>query len=141
MGDDGTANVALMTLAVPRQSLHPDEALAFALFLTNADNQARFAREARVLPSSRSALTRIRDELERETPATAGAQQVREARLLSARTLENARVLVPADPGIKRLQKILYTQLQRAMLGQLSSTEALAEARRQWDQYSQSRWP
>jgi len=141
VGADGTANVALMTLAVPRQSLHPDEALAFALFLTNADNQARFAREARVLPSSRTALAWIRDELERETPATAGAQQVREARLLSARTLETARVLVPADPGIKRLQKIIYTQLQRAMLGQLSSTEALVEARRQWDQYSQSRWP
>ena len=141
VGDDGTANVALMTLAVPRQSPHLDEALAFALFLTNADNQARFAREARVLPSSRTALARIRDELERETPTTAGAQQVREARLLSARTLETARVLVPADPGIKRLQKILYTQLQRAMLGQLSSTEALIEARRQWDQYSQSRWP
>ena len=140
VGADGTANVALMTLAVPRQSLHPNEALAFALFLTNADNQARFAREARVLPSSLTALAWIRDELERETPATAGAQQVREARLLSARTLETARVLVPADQGIKRLQKILYTQLQRAMLGQLSSTEALAEARR-WDQYSQSRWP
>ena len=86
-------------------------------------------------------MARIRDELERETPTTVGAQQVREARLLSARTLETARVLVPADPGIKRLQKILYTELQRAMLGQLSSSEALIEARRQWDQYSQSRWP
>ena len=140
-GSDGTANVALMTLAVPRQSRHQQEALSLALFLTNAANQTRFAREARVLPSSLGALAQIRDELERETPGTAQQRQIRDARLLSARTLESARVLVPALPGIKRLQKILYTQLQRAMLGQLDSAAALAEARLQWDQYSRSRWP
>ena len=43
-GQDGTANVALMTLAVPRQSRHRPEALKLALFLTNGENQARFAR-------------------------------------------------------------------------------------------------
>ena len=140
-GSDGTANVALMTLAVPRQSPQQREALAFALFLTDAANQARFAREARVLPSSVAALEQIRAELEQEAPVSLGQTQIREARLLSAETLRSARVLVPALPGIKRLQKILYTQLQRAMLGQLSSADALAAARRQWDQYSQSRWP
>ena len=50
-GPDGTANVALMTLAVPRQSERAAEAVEFATFLTNADNQTRFATEARVLPS------------------------------------------------------------------------------------------
>ena len=141
VGADGTANVALMTLAVPRQSPHPDEALAFALFLTNAENQARFAREARVLPSSLSALAQIRAALERETPTTAAAEQVREAWLLSADTLKNARVLVPASPGIKRLQTILYTQLQRSMLGQVASDRALADAARDWNLYAASRWP
>ena len=140
-GSDGTANVALMTLAVPRQSQHQREALTLALFLTNAVNQARFAREARVLPSSLEALAQIRDELARETPGNAQQRQIRDARLLSAQTLDSARVLVPALPGIKRLQKILYTQLQRAMLGQLDTAAALAEARLQWDDYSRSRWP
>ena len=41
-----------MTLAVPRQSRRAREAVDLALFLTNADQQARFAAEARVLPSS-----------------------------------------------------------------------------------------
>ena len=140
-GGDGTANVALMTLAVPRQSQRPQEALSFALDLTNGPNQARFAREARVLPSSLEALKQVRAELEAERPATPEQAQIREARLLSAKTLEGARVLVPATPGVKRLQSIVYTQLQRAMLGQISSEEAVRTAAEQWNRYSEARWP
>ncbi|TCD57735.1 ABC transporter substrate-binding protein [Synechococcus sp. BS56D] len=140
-GADGTANVALMTLAVPRQSSRPQQAADLALFLTNAPNQTRFAREARVLPSSRDALQQVLRELEAERPANGQEAQIRQARLLSARTLERARVLVPASPGIKRLQAIIYTQLQRAMLGQISSDQAVTEAARQWNRYAEARWP
>ena len=140
-GSDGTANVALMTLAVPRQSRRPQEAVDLALFLTDAANQARFASEARVLPSSLEALERVRDALKRERPLTEAEQQIRQARLLSAQTLQRARVLVPALPGIKRLQKILYTQLQRAMLAQLEPDQALATAAAEWNRYARSRWP
>ena len=140
-GADGTANVALMTLAVPRQSQRAQEAVDLALFLTNADQQARFAAEARVLPSSLEALARVRAELEDQVPATAEERQIRQARLLSASTLERARVLVPALPGIKRLQKILYTQMQRAMLAQVSPEQALTAAASEWNRYARSRWP
>ena len=140
-GADGTANVALMTLAVPRQSRRAREAVDLALFLTNADQQARFAAEARVLPSSLEALARVREALEQEEPATTAERQIRQARLLSASTLERARVLVPALPGIKRLQKILYTQMQRAMLDQVSPEQALTAAAAEWNRYARSRWP
>ena len=140
-GSDGTANVALMTLAVPRQSKQPDQSLQLALFLTNGANQARFAREARVLPSSLEALAAVRAELEAEQPADASEAQIRDARLLSAETLKSARVLVPATPGVKRLQSIIYTQLQRAMLGQISSDQAVREAEQQWNRYASARWP
>ena len=140
-GADGTANVALMTLAVPRQSTKQALALQLALLLTDATNQARFATEARVLPSSVEALAMVRSQLQQEQPRTPQQDQIRQARLLSAITLERARVLVPALPGIKRLQKILYTQLQRAMLGQVESAEALGAAAMEWDRYAASRWP
>ena len=140
-GPDGTANVALMTLAVPQQSARGQEAVDLALFLTNAANQTRFAEQARVLPSSVDALAAVRSSLEQEQPSTEPERQIRRARLLSAQTLTQARVLVPALPGIKRLQSIVYTQLQRAMLGQLSSDAALGEAAREWNLYSQARWP
>ena len=140
-GEDQRANVALMTLAVPRQSSRPQEALDLALHLTNAEHQVRFATEARVLPSSREALAHIRRQLDAEQPTTVAEIQIRQARRLSAQVLERADVLVPALPGIKRLQSIIYTQLQRAMLGQVESDRALQQAARDWNRYAASRWP
>ncbi len=140
-GANGAANVAVMTLAIPRQSKVAGPATRFALFLTDANNQARFAEQARVLPSSTGALRQVEEALADERPSTQAEDLVRQARLLSAQTLSSARVLVPASPGVKRLQAIVYTQLQRAMLGQISSDAALAEAERQWNAYAAGRWP
>jgi putative chitobiose transport system substrate-binding protein len=140
-GAQGDANVAVMTLAIPRQSRVASKAADFALFLTDAANQQRFAEQARVLPSSAVALQQLRRKLEDERPANQPEVLVQQARLLSADTLGQARVLVPASPGVKRLQAIVYTQLQRAMLGQISSDAALVEAERQWNAYAAGRFP
>ena len=139
-GADGVANVAVMNLAVSRQSTRPAEAVDLATFITNPANQLRFARAAKVLPSSTKALTSLEAELLPLAEAK-GADLVGRARLLSANTLGHARVLVPADPGVKRLQAIVYGQLQRAMLGQISSAAALAAAEREWNAYAAARWP
>ena len=140
-GADLRANVALMTLAVPRQSSRPREALDLALYLTNAEHQARFATEARVLPSSRGALQQMRRALAAEQATGASEQQLRQARLLSVEILDRADVLVPALPGVKRLQAIIYTQLQRSMLGLVDSDQALQQAASDWNRYAASRWP
>ena len=86
---------------------------------------------ARVLPSSQPALKAIEAELALASRSGVKADLVQRARLLSAQTLSHAKVLVPADPGVKRLQAIIYGQLQRAMLGKLSSAAALAAAEKQ----------
>jgi putative chitobiose transport system substrate-binding protein len=140
-GANGEANVAVMNLVVPRQSAMAPEAVSFALFLSDAANQLAFAEEARVLPSSRGALASLERKLRGAVPGDGQERLVHNARLLSIETLAQARVLVPATPGVKRLQAILYTQLQRAMLGQLGSDEALAEAALQWNRYAEARWP
>jgi len=160
VGPGGQTNVAVMNLVVPRQSTMAPEATTFALFLSNATNQLSFAREARVLPSARAALEQLEQELaepvlQPKSALKANAQVapggdpaaerqealVRQARAISVRNLKRAQVLVPATPGVKRLQAILYTQLQRAMLGQIGSDAALAEAERQWNRYAEARWP
>jgi putative chitobiose transport system substrate-binding protein len=119
----------------------PEQAVDLALFLTNAENQARFAELAKVLPSSVEALAEVERGLAAVPAGSPEERLVREARLLSARTLRRARVLVPATPGIKRLQAIVYTELQRAMLGQISSDEAVRSAATQWNRYATARWP
>ncbi len=140
-GADGAANVAVMNLAVPRQSALPKEAVSFALFLTDAANQARFAEQARVLPSARQALIQVEAGLRRQQPGDPQERLVQRARLQSVETLGSARVLVPASPGVKRLQAILYRHLQRAMLGQVGSDQALAAAEQEWNRYAEARWP
>ena len=141
VGADGAANVAVMNLAVSRQTSRPKEAVDLALVLTNPANQLRFARAARVLPSSQPALKAIEAELALASRSGVKADLVQRARLLSAQTLSQAKVLVPADPGVKRLQAIIYGQLQRAMLGELSSAAALAAAEKEWNAYAVARWP
>ena len=141
VGADGAANVAVMNLAVSRQTSRPKEAVDLALYLTNPANQLRFARVARVLPSSQPALKAIEAELALASRSGVKADLVQRARLLSAQTLSHAKVLVPADPGVKRLQAIIYGQLQRAMLGELSSAAALAAAEKEWNAYAVARWP
>lgn len=141
VGADGAANVAVMNLAVSRQTSRPKEAVDLALFLTNPANQLRFARAAKVLPSSQPALKAIEAELALASRSGVKADLVQRARLLSAQTLSQAKVLVPADPGVKRLQAIIYGQLQRAMLGELSSAAALAAAEKEWNAYAVARWP
>ena len=140
-GADGTANVAVMNLVVPKQSPVAAQAADFGLFLTNATNQLRFANEARVLPSATAALDQLQAELQADQGQAGSEKLVQRARLLSAETLERSRVLVPAMPGVKRLQAIVYTQLQRAMLGQLSSDQSLSEAAKEWNRYASARWP
>ena len=141
-GASAEANVAVMNLVVPKQSALAAEAARFALFLTNGPNQLAFAEQARVLPSNWQALQQLEASLAAAPVPGAGAQEalVQRARLLSAQTLRQARVLVPASPGVKRLQAIVYTQLQRAMLGQVGSDAALTAAADEWNRYSRARW-
>ena len=140
-GAGGEANVAVMNLAVPRQSRLPKEALSFALFLTKPPTSWPSPSRHGCCPPRRARWTQLEAALERERPQGRPDQLVRQARMLSAETLGQARVLVPASPGVKRLQAILYTQLQRAMLGQMGSDQALAAAEQEWNRYAEARWP
>ena len=140
-GPSGHTNVAVMNLVVPRGSAAPAAAVDLALFLTNATNQLEFAEAARVLPSSREALAELERRLVAQKPESPQERLVLRARLLAIQSLAGARVLVPPTPGLKRLQTILYTHLQQAMLSQISSDRALESAAREWNRYAASRWP
>lgn len=140
-GPSGDTNVAVMNFVVPRGTAEPAAAVDLALFLTNAGNQLQFAEAARVLPSSKAALAALDEKLRALKPQASAEQLVLQARLLAVQSLATARVLVPPTPGLKRLQTILYTQLQQAMLGQASSDRALETAAEEWNRYAAARWP
>lgn len=128
-GETGKKNVAVMNLVIPKDTDQPDLALKFALFVTNDANQLAFAKAANVLPSTLNAL---KDSYFQTAPAN--ATPVDEARIISAKQLQAAEVLIPATRGVKKLQKIVYDNLQAAMLGQKTVDQAINDAAQEWDQ-------
>ncbi len=127
-GPTGKKNVAVMNLTIPKGTNRPDDALKFALFVTNSANQLAFAKAANVLPSNQEAL---KDSYFQTQPANATA--VDKARAISANQLKNAEVLVPAMKDSNQLQKIIYDNLQAAMLDEKPVDQAVADAAQSWN--------
>jgi putative chitobiose transport system substrate-binding protein len=127
-GETGKKNVAVMDLVIPKDTDVPDAALKFALYVTNDANQLAFAKAANVLPSTIKAL---QDSYFQTAPAN--ATPVDKARIVSAKQMKNAEVLIPAMKNMQQLQKAVYDNLQAAMLGQKTVDQAIADAAQQWN--------
>lgn len=127
-GETGKKNVAVMNLVIPRNSDQPDAALNFALYVTNPENQLEFAKQANVLPSTTASL-----EDSYFTTSADETNPAEKARVVSASQMNDAEVLLPTISDIKELQKIMYTNLQAAMLGQSTVDEAIAAAETEWN--------
>lgn len=128
-GTTGAKNVAVMNLVVPRSTDSPEAAVKFALYVTNDANQLTFAKEANVLPSTIAAL-----EDEYFTQVADDAAPADQARVVSASQMGEAEVLLPPLEDIKVLQKIVYENLQAAMLDQKTVEQAIADAEQAWNQ-------
>ncbi len=126
-GDTAKKNVAVMNLVIPRNTDQPDASLNFALFVTNNANQLNFAKAANVLPSTTAALADGYFTADAKTP-------LEQARLISAKQMQDAEVLLPANKDIKELQKIIYDNLQAAMLDEKTVDQAIADAAQEWDE-------
>ncbi|MDA0865657.1 MAG: sugar ABC transporter substrate-binding protein [Cyanobacteria bacterium] len=127
-GTTAKKNVAVMNLVIPQSTDSPDAALKFALYVTNDANQLSFAKAANVLPSTVAALE---DSYFTDPPADASPISI--ARSVSANQMADAEVLIPAMEDVKSLQKIIYENLQAAMLGQKTVDEAIADAEAAWN--------
>jgi putative chitobiose transport system substrate-binding protein len=127
-GETGKKNVAVMNLVIPKDTDQPDAALKFALFVTNDQNQLSFAKAANVLPSTIKA-----SEDRYFTDIPTDATPVDKARMVSASQLKTAEVLIPAMKDVKELQKVVYQNLQAAMLGQKTVDQAVNDAAQGWN--------
>ncbi len=129
-GQTGKKNVAVMNLAIPRTTDNPEAALDYALFVTNTENQLAFAKSANVLPSTSAAIEQYIQELS----ALEAATPLEEARKVSAMQLKDAEILIPARENLQTLQKLIYDNLQAAMLGDKTVEQAVKDAAMAWDE-------
>ncbi|NLF82848.1 MAG: sugar ABC transporter substrate-binding protein [Candidatus Gastranaerophilales bacterium] len=118
---------SLMNLVIPKKSRYPQEALKFALFLTNAQNQLEFCKLAPILPSEIHALKSDYFTMGNESDLTV------KSRLISASQLENVVKPVPALQNSKDLNEIIDAMTQEVMLGYKSPKDALKKAVEEWN--------
>jgi putative chitobiose transport system substrate-binding protein len=113
---------SLMVLVVPRKSAHPKEAVEFAAFITNAENQLALAKAAPVLPSVTRALS-----LPYFMDAAPGDSMAL-GRKISARQLMQATEAYRIQPEQNAVNEIISYYVQLAMLEKLSPKDALLQA-------------
>jgi len=126
-GSAGKANFSLMNLVIPKKSKYPREALEFALFLTNKENQLEFCKLAPILPSEKHALGSDYFTAEDTEDLTT------KSRIISANQLKNPLKPIPALENRKDLYEIIDFMTQEVMLGQKNPQQALKKAEKEWN--------
>ncbi len=128
VGPNGKVSASAMNVVIPSSSKSLDSATKFALFLTSATNQLSFSKVANQLPSTVQA---AKDPYFTAKSPSSDAEA--KARVVSASQLAQAEVLVPPVKNVDKLQKFIYDELQKAMLGEQTTDKAIASAAEQWN--------
>lgn len=129
-GKTGKKSVAVMNLIIPRDTDKPDDGVKFALFVTNTENQLRFAKQANVFPSTVEGVKLYIEDLKQESES---ATLITQTRKVSAIQLKDAEVLIPPIKNINKLQQIIYENLQAAMLKEKTVEQAVQDAADTWN--------
>lgn len=138
LGPGQSIHAPLMGLAVAADSAHPEEALAFARFLTGEERQLAFARRTAILPSARGAAA---DPYFRGAEANgdgasgAGTAPTTEARArqVAASQLPYARDLTMELPNASELFARFEQAIEHAFFRYETPQEALHAAARFWN--------
>jgi multiple sugar transport system substrate-binding protein len=118
---DGTTNMSVMGLLVPKKSKNPATALEFAKFVSNAQNQLAFAKIVTILPSTADSLKDpYFTQVSADDPTSA-------ARKISAAQIAKAQNLTPVQWD-DRTKAVVIGKIQLAVKGDLDPKTALDQA-------------
>ncbi|WP_196778107.1 ABC transporter substrate-binding protein [Lentzea aerocolonigenes] len=116
----GSANMFLHGVSVPKSSKNQATALAFGRFVTNAENQVKFAKLASIFPST----SKGGDDPYFTTEDGSDEARVRVAAAKQLKTAVNYTPVQFSD----QMREALLQQLADAMLGKKSAKQALDDA-------------
>lgn len=125
-GDLGQNDFSLMNLVIPVKSSKKQEALRFALFLTNEDNQLKLAKLTNVLATNKHALNDEFYENYDENDLMA------KARVISAKQLNKIRPVLKQSKGQKEVNLLINTAVQEILLNKTDTQTALNEVSKKW---------
>lgn len=124
---EGKVPAALMNLAVPQSSPHKELAVKLALFITNWQNQLKFAQEVPLLTST------WRSTQDPFFTRGNGDPLQDKAVHVSLKQLAKANDFSLSLPRARDLERLLNKAVESAIYGDKSSSEALSEAAQAWD--------
>lgn len=126
-GLSGAANITniggVQTLVIPAESEYPNAALAFAVFLTNADSQTAFAQEVNIFSSNLESY----DAPFFQTPGEDLASQVRP---LAREYFTSAEAINISFPQQAEVELIVSYETQAALLGDKTPEQAVTDMQR-----------
>ena len=127
-GKDGKTDFSMMNLIIPLKSKHPKEAIDFALFLTNSQNQLEFAKLAPVFPSQKEAL-------ENEYFSKNNGDLEQQVRYLGAQSLNNSVAPIKIQKNHATLNEIIDSMTQKILLNKEKTENALRKSQQEWLNY------
>ena len=128
LGSNGKADFSMMNLIIPLKSKYPNEAIAFALFLTNKNNQLKFAKLAPVFPSQKSAL-------EDKYFAQNSNNLEQKIRYIGAQGLKKSVKPIVIQKNHAALNEIIDTMTQKILLNRSDIKQELTKIQKEWYEY------
>lgn len=126
VGELGQNDFSLMNFVIPLRAKHKDQALAFALFLTNEKNQLELAKLTNVLAVNKNTL---KDEFYTKYDKN---DLMAKARVISAKQLDKIQPVYRTQKGQKDINNIINSATQEILLDKASVQEILDKAGKDW---------
>ena len=124
-GELGQYDFSLLNFVIPKRAKHKDEALKFALFLTNDKNQLELAELTNVLAVNKQALQNDFYTKYDEKDLMA------KARVISAKQLNKVQPVYRTQKGQKEINNIVNAAVQEILLNKNGTTKILNRAAKQ----------
>lgn len=121
----GQYDFSLMNFVIPKRAKHKDEALKFALFLTNNKNQLELAKLTNVLAVNK-------DTLQNEFYTKYEANDLMaKARVISAKQLNKVQPVYRTQKGQKEINNLVNTAVQEILLDRDKTKDILEKTEKQ----------
>lgn len=125
-GKLGQNDFSLMNFIIPLKAKHKDEALKFALYLTNDKNQLELAKLTNVIATNNSALQDDFYTKYNETDLMA------KARVISAKQLTKVQPVLKSSRNQKDINNLINTAVQEILLDKSSTKNILEKVQKDW---------
>lgn len=125
-GELGQNDFSLMNFVIPLRAKHKEEALKFALFLTNDKNQLELARLTNVLATNEKTLQNDFYNKYDETDLMS------KARVISARQLNTVQPVFKTQKGQKDINNLVNSGVQEILLGKDDIQNVLNRVSKDW---------